>query len=97
MHFVYILYSEKYDKYYIGQTKDLEIRLLFHNELSEKSFTSKYRPWKVIWSITLENGSQATIVEKYIKGRKSRSFNEALISDDKRVKSMLLKLEIIAG
>ena len=95
MHYVYILYSEKHNKYYIGQTRDLETRLLFHNELSEKSFTSKYRPWKIMWSITLENASQATVVERYIKGRKSRTFNEALISDEKRVEAMLLKLEIV--
>ena len=45
MHHLYILYSPSSDKYYIGQTPDLETRLLFHNELSEDSFTSKHRPW----------------------------------------------------
>jgi putative endonuclease len=41
---VYILFSEEHDKYYVGQTDDLERRLLEHNELSENSFTSRYRP-----------------------------------------------------
>jgi putative endonuclease len=34
MHFVYILYSSKHDKYYVGQTDDVERRLVKHNELS---------------------------------------------------------------
>ncbi|MCB0611642.1 MAG: GIY-YIG nuclease family protein, partial [Lewinella sp.] len=47
MHFVYILYSEGSQIYYVGQTPDLSTRLLFHNELSEKSFTSRHRPWEL--------------------------------------------------
>ncbi|MCB9296522.1 MAG: hypothetical protein H6559_25920 [Lewinellaceae bacterium] len=33
-----MLYSPSADKYYVGQTPELETRLLFHNELSENSF-----------------------------------------------------------
>lgn len=42
MHYAYILYSPSADKCYIGQTPDIETRLLFHNEISENSFTSRY-------------------------------------------------------
>lgn len=41
MHFVYILYSPGADKYYIGQTPDMEKRMIFHNELGT-GFTSKH-------------------------------------------------------
>ncbi|MCB9288230.1 MAG: GIY-YIG nuclease family protein [Lewinellaceae bacterium] len=37
MHYVYILHSKAADKFYIGQTPDIDTRLLFHNELSENS------------------------------------------------------------
>lgn len=31
MHYVYILHSEKFDKYYVGQTSDVTARLYRHN------------------------------------------------------------------
>ncbi len=75
MHFVYILHSRAADKFYVGQTHGLETRLLFHNELSENSFTSRYRPWKLAKAIAVNNRSEAMILEKYIKGRKSRAYS----------------------
>ena len=47
---VYILYSEKFDKTYVGFTSDLEKRFLSHNELATKGWTIKFRPWKIIHS-----------------------------------------------
>jgi putative endonuclease len=49
--FVYILYSPEFDKYYVGQTEDLERRIFRHNGGYEK-FTSPYRPWNLAWSTT---------------------------------------------
>lgn len=85
MHQVYILYSPTHDKYYVGQTPDLATGLLFHNELSETSYTSKYRPWELKRAIAVENSSIATKMERYIKGRKSRAYLEKLITDEKAV------------
>jgi len=39
---VYVLYSQKYDKIYIGATSDLENRFLSHNELDTKGYTIKF-------------------------------------------------------
>ena len=47
MYTVYVLYSEKYNKHYVGFTSDLEKRFLSHNELGIKGWTIRYRPWKV--------------------------------------------------
>ena len=38
---VYVLYSEKYDKLYIGDTSDLKKRLLSHNEFAMKGLDYK--------------------------------------------------------
>jgi putative endonuclease len=46
---VYVLYSENHDRLYIGHTSDLLTRFKFHNFLSKKGFTIRYRPWKVIY------------------------------------------------
>ncbi|MBK8774788.1 MAG: GIY-YIG nuclease family protein [Ferruginibacter sp.] len=43
-YFVYILYAADFDKFYIGQTADVDERLLRHNSGREKA-THPYRPW----------------------------------------------------
>jgi putative endonuclease len=45
---VYVLFSEKFRKIYIGFTSAFEIRLLSHNILGTKGFTKRYRPWAVL-------------------------------------------------
>ena len=45
---VYVLFSAKYDKIYIGFTSNLEQRFLSHNELSTKGYTKKFRPWTIV-------------------------------------------------
>ncbi|WP_421874750.1 GIY-YIG nuclease family protein [Marinoscillum sp.] len=64
--FVYILYSESADKYYKGQTNNLEDRLKRHNAGAEVA-TVKGRPWKVVWSTEKESRSEAIILEKKLK------------------------------
>ena len=80
MFFIYILKSEKSDKYYIGHTDNPKRRINEHNESSHLTFTSKHRPWKLMAHIPIsENRSEAMVVEKYIKGRKSKKFIEEII------------------
>ncbi|WP_225871370.1 GIY-YIG nuclease family protein [Pedobacter cryotolerans] len=38
---VYVLYSIKFDKIYVGYTSDLEQRLLSHNVFATKGYTIK--------------------------------------------------------
>ncbi|MBK8699084.1 MAG: GIY-YIG nuclease family protein [Saprospiraceae bacterium] len=52
--FVYVLYSQEYDKYYIGHTQKLAQRLIQHNALSNKTYTSRYRPWSLLCQFTFE-------------------------------------------
>lgn len=80
MHFVYILYSETYNKYYIGETSNLPNRLEYHNYLSDVSFTSKYRPWSVFWTIQVDNRSTGMRIEAYLK-KKNRDFIRRLKMD----------------
>ena len=91
-YYVYILYSEKADKYYVGQTPDLKTRMLFHNQLSDSSYTSKYRPWELKLAIEVKNGSQAIKMERYIKGRKSRSYITKLIDSEGAVEKLKHRL-----
>ena len=74
MHYLYILYSPSAEQYYVGQTPDLETRMLFHNGLSENSFTSRHRPWNLKRAIAVSSRSEAVRLENYIKGRKSKAY-----------------------
>ena len=74
MVYVYILFSEQFDKYYVGQSIDVDNRIYQHNFDDSNSFTSKYRPWKLARSIPLPNRSSALKIERLIKKRKSKSF-----------------------
>ncbi|KAA3649517.1 MAG: hypothetical protein DWP98_07110 [Bacteroidetes bacterium] len=44
-HFVYIIYSESIDKYYVGKTKSVQNRLKFHNSKLNKIWSKKGKPW----------------------------------------------------
>ena len=71
---VYVLYSEKYNKIYIGYTSNLEQRFLSHNELSKTGYTVKYRPWKIIYTEKFENKKEAIQREKQLKSSRGRNF-----------------------
>ena len=80
-HYVYILYSEKTDRYYIGSTSDVEKRLIKHN-LGGTASTRPGRPWKIVHTETLNTKSEALIREKQIKNKKSRKYIEWLVNSD---------------
>jgi putative endonuclease len=66
MYFVYILYSQIGNRYYIGQTNNIEDRFFRHNNGYEKS-TAPYKPWKLVLMLEKETRSEALILEKKIK------------------------------
>lgn len=45
---VYILQSNKNNRYYIGFTSDMDSRLKHHNSGANKS-TKPHRPWKIVF------------------------------------------------
>ena len=49
MYVVYVLYSAKHNKIYVGCTSNLEERLLSHNKLGKKGWTINYRPWTLVY------------------------------------------------
>jgi putative endonuclease len=63
---VYILFSEKFDRYYIGQTQDIEARIIRHNAGSVLS-TKPYLPWEVRCTIYKVTRSEAIKLERKLK------------------------------
>ncbi len=77
---VYVLYSEKFNKIYVGYTSNMEQRLLSHNILETKGYTLKYRPWKVIYTEAFSEKPEAMKREKQLKTGKGREFIWDLVS-----------------
>jgi putative endonuclease len=71
--FVYILYSEKRLKFYVGISNDVEDRLRRHNN-AESLSTKGGIPWKLLHIIACEDKSVAMILEAKIKKRGIRRY-----------------------
>jgi putative endonuclease len=76
---VYIIYYSKLDKYYVGYTKNITLRLTQHNE-GISTFTSKTSDWVLRYKEEYENREAAHQRELEIKRKKSRKYIEWLIS-----------------
>jgi putative endonuclease len=79
MYYIYILYSLKNDRYYIGQCEDIDKRLQRHNKGGIPS-TRPFKPWELVYTETFGTRNEAMAREKEIKGKKSRKYIEKLIS-----------------
>ena len=77
--YLYILYSEKLNKFYVGSTTDIERRITEHNRGKEK-FTKTGVPWELKYKEVFAELIDARRRELFIKKQKSRRFIEKLIS-----------------
>jgi putative endonuclease len=82
MYFIYIIYSKKLDRFYVGTTDDVEKRLDEHNSgFYNEAFTVKGIPWELSLSFECESSRKAYELEKFLKRMKSRVFLEKVIVD----------------
>jgi len=70
---VYILFSEKSSRYYVGQTADIEKRLKRHNQGFVPS-TKGGTPWELVLQLKVSTRSEAMLLEKKIKKRGAKRF-----------------------
>ena len=78
-HYVYILKSLKDEKYYIGESHDVDARLLFHNSGKQRS-TKNRIPFKIILVEEFETRPLALGREKQIKSWKGGNAFKLLIA-----------------
>ena len=81
-HYIYILKSKKDNNFYVGYTKDLNLRFKQHQEGKVKS-TKNRRPLNLIYYECCLNQQDATKREKYLKTYLGRFYIK------KRLKSYL--------
>ena len=71
MYYVYIIFSEKLKKKYIGSTSNLKARFKEHNS-GESIYTAKGIPWKLIYYEAFSSKKDAIREEKFLKSGKGR-------------------------
>jgi len=83
MYYVYILYSELADKYYVGHSLDPWSRLVQHLSNSGDKYTGSYKDWKLVGVFEVsQNKGAADKVEKFIKRQKSRKLIEKILEEN---------------
>jgi putative endonuclease len=89
---VYILFSNKLNKYYIGSCKNFTERFRQHQEeVFKGSFTEKANDWKLFYLLDGLTYSQARKIESHIKKMKSKKY----VEDLKRYDEMAEKLKAL--
>jgi putative endonuclease len=79
MYYVYILFSEKCDRYYVGFSADVEARLLRHNT-GMVTATKNCRPYRICATKQFQSETEARKEEYRIKKQKSRRYIESIIT-----------------
>jgi|LakMenE01Jun11ns_1017448.scaffolds.fasta_scaffold9959662_20 putative endonuclease len=74
MFYVYVIYSEKVGKKYIGFTEDLELRLHQHNTDSLSIYTKNKGPWTLNYVESYGTKKEAILRERYLKTGAGRDF-----------------------
>jgi putative endonuclease len=78
MYHLYIIYSQKLDRYYVGYTADVALRLEQHNN-GLSTYTSKASDWVLMYKEAFASREEAHKRELAIKKKKSRRYIEWLI------------------
>lgn len=71
---VYVLYSESANRLYIGYSSNSIERFKWHNGLSRKGHTVRYRPWKMIYVEFFDNKDFAMARERALKQGQGRQW-----------------------
>ena len=79
MYYVYILQNLKGNIYYIGQTNNLEERLIRHNEGRVRG-SRNWRPWEIVYSEEYKTRGEAMKREIQLKKWKNHGMLSNLIS-----------------
>ena len=76
----YIIQSQSTTQLYIGQTNNLQDRILRHNQNRNK-WTKNKGPWKLIFARQFETRAEAVQLERKLKSYKDKLYLLEWISD----------------
>jgi putative endonuclease len=84
MHYLYILYSQRIDQYYTGQTVDVDQRLQKHNR-GHSAATKRGVPWALKKVVEFDTKKEVIKAENWLKRMKSRKIIEQIIKGKNRL------------
>ncbi len=73
MYWTYVIYSPSHDIFYIGQTNNLQDRLLRHNQNRNK-YTKGKGPWQLFFSKAFDTRAEAVQLEQKLKRYKNKDY-----------------------
>ena len=91
MYCVYILHSEKLNKFYTGFTSNFYVRLHFHFNSENRKFTHNASDWTLYLKMECESKNQAILIEMHIKKMKSKIYIQNLIKYPEIINTLCLK------
>ena len=92
MHFLYIIHSDKLNRFYIGESENPKIRLEQHNSHYFKTnFTKAATDWKLVLTFECENKYDALYLEQFMKRMKSKIFIKKVINKPSILSDLLTK------
>jgi len=80
LYYIYVLYSDKFDRFYVGLSSDIQRRLKNHNFGHVKS-TKAYLPWRIVHFETFETRIEARNREKHLKSAAGRRWRKNNLGD----------------
>lgn len=90
MHYLYIIYSDSTDNYFIGESNDVPERVKLHNSHKNlKVFTRAAHDWELKLVFPCNSKKEAILLEKSLKEKKSRKFIERVIQNPKLLQGLL--------
>ena len=91
-YYVYILFSDSINKYYVGYSHDPWLRLTYHNSNEKDKYTGKGKPWNLCAVLLAENKTAAISCERFIKKQKSKVLIEKLCNPEFILEGKLAQL-----
>jgi putative endonuclease len=78
MHYIYVLWSSKLNKRYVGSTDSIERRISEHNRGCNK-FTKGGIPWIILYKEEYLTKSEALMREKFLKSGRGRALLDKIL------------------
>ena len=92
MHYLYISYSNSANKYYVGETHNIDERIQKHNiHIYKNSYTKISNDWVIALTFDCNCKEDAIYLESFIKKMKSKKFIEKIILNPTILSDILLK------
>ena len=82
MFYIYVIYNALHRKLYIGQTDNIQRRILEHNNSTSERHTYTKRfdgTWSLVYQEEAYNRKQALVREKQLKSYRGRQFIKQFI------------------